>query len=627
MSTETTNLQLVKPTEDDFYDINLINGNMDKIDAAVAAKETPAGAQAKIDEHINTADPHAEYIKKSLATAVNDFILASAPGVFVKKTLAEIKTILGLGSAAYTASTAYATAAQGTKADNAATQASLNTHIADYVRQPGYGTTAGSANTYTLTLSPALVAYAAGVGVTVKVNVANTGASTINVNGLGAKSILDSKGNAMTVGKLRLNGVYSLRYDGTNFILQGEGGEYGTPPTAAQVLDGIFFGTEEGLVEGIMPNRAGDTPATAITKSNTTLKLRASVGYRDGVDDYVTYDDPDWTEANILLGKNIFGTVGTLTLGYKSGDKIHMHMFNTEGLIPPILSVATGTYFSSGSIIRDLGFSTQFIWTSDANSLSRYDKTTLLRTHNITSSSVQGQYTYGQIKPNYLFLTNDPCALRIYSTSFSSVGMVQLETTSAYQINSVCTDGISKAYCTVTNGKLYVVDFSSTSSPTKGSWVAVPIGSDVAYYNGLIYVSDNTNGMTIYNTSLVKQTLASSSLKLRNLFVHDGFIYGNMVTTNAITKVNPITLAVVTTYDVTMNFPLPLKNGWFMEQSGGKVYDENFVLLYDVNASKWKSLSRIYFDGDSTDPDFFWGCDETQNYGYMAKRALKLTLV
>jgi hypothetical protein len=60
-----------------------------------------------------------EKINHSLATAVNDFLVASGVGVFVKKTLAEVKTILGLGTAAYTASTAYATAAQGTLATNA----------------------------------------------------------------------------------------------------------------------------------------------------------------------------------------------------------------------------------------------------------------------------------------------------------------------------------------------------------------------------------------------------------------------------------------------------------------------------------------------------------------------------
>ncbi|MDF2592918.1 MAG: hypothetical protein K0S75_2384, partial [Clostridia bacterium] len=132
MSTQTTNLQLVKPTVDEFYDINIVNGNMDKIDVEVAAKETPAGAQAKVDAHAAADDPHTGYIKKSLATAANDFLVASGAGAFVKKTLAEVKTILGLGTAAYTNSTAYATAEQGTKADNAATQASVDAHLAEF---------------------------------------------------------------------------------------------------------------------------------------------------------------------------------------------------------------------------------------------------------------------------------------------------------------------------------------------------------------------------------------------------------------------------------------------------------------------------------------------------------------
>ena len=58
-------------------------------------------------------DDHPQYIKHSLATAVSDFLVASGAGVFVKKTLAEVKTILSLGSAAYTDSGDYAIAAKG----------------------------------------------------------------------------------------------------------------------------------------------------------------------------------------------------------------------------------------------------------------------------------------------------------------------------------------------------------------------------------------------------------------------------------------------------------------------------------------------------------------------------------
>jgi|GEM_PF-2272700 len=82
-------------------------------DAAYKNTGTAVGTAAAGDH------THGTYVPHSLATAVNDFIVASGAGVFVKKTLGEVKTILGLGTAAYTASTAYATAAQGTKADNA----------------------------------------------------------------------------------------------------------------------------------------------------------------------------------------------------------------------------------------------------------------------------------------------------------------------------------------------------------------------------------------------------------------------------------------------------------------------------------------------------------------------------
>lgn len=100
----------------------------------------------------------------------------------------------------------------------------LSSHLSDYVRQPGYGVTAGSANTYLLTLNPTPV-LVDGTGVIIKIHAANTGASTLNVNGLGAKPIIDSKGNQIQSGKLLYGRIYSLKYDGANFQLQGEGGD------------------------------------------------------------------------------------------------------------------------------------------------------------------------------------------------------------------------------------------------------------------------------------------------------------------------------------------------------------------------------------------------------------------
>lgn len=94
--------------------------------------------------------------------------------------------------------------------------------LADYVRTPGYGVATGT-NAYAVTLNPAPIAYKDGMGLVVKINTASTGATTINVNGLGAKPIL--KANGAPVSDLKAGAVYSIRYNGMAFILQGEGGD------------------------------------------------------------------------------------------------------------------------------------------------------------------------------------------------------------------------------------------------------------------------------------------------------------------------------------------------------------------------------------------------------------------
>jgi hypothetical protein len=58
-----------------------------------------------------------------VASPANDDMIQRVGGSWVTRTIAQVKTALGLGSAAYTASTAYATAAQGATADAAETPA------------------------------------------------------------------------------------------------------------------------------------------------------------------------------------------------------------------------------------------------------------------------------------------------------------------------------------------------------------------------------------------------------------------------------------------------------------------------------------------------------------------------
>lgn len=95
------------------------------------------------------------------------------------------------------------------------------------------GTVAGT-NTITAVLTPTLTAYTSGQTFTLNPANANTGAATLNIDGLGAKNIF-SGGVACIGGELRAAVPVSVEYDGTQFNILGQSG-YGagwTPTDAS----------------------------------------------------------------------------------------------------------------------------------------------------------------------------------------------------------------------------------------------------------------------------------------------------------------------------------------------------------------------------------------------------------
>ena len=86
-------------------------------------------------------------------------------------------------------------------------------------------TTTGSSNAYVLTTGLSLAAYVSGQAFKIKTNFANTGAATINVDTLGAKSIVKNGSTALASGDLASGQVYEIAYDGTNFQLVGKFGQ------------------------------------------------------------------------------------------------------------------------------------------------------------------------------------------------------------------------------------------------------------------------------------------------------------------------------------------------------------------------------------------------------------------
>lgn len=92
------------------------------------------------------------------------------------------------------------------KTDYASAADVIDQHLTYYVDS-------GSANTYAITPSPSLGAYAEGQKVVFRAANANTGASTLNVNTLGAIAIQTNDGNALVGGEIVAGGYYEVVYD------------------------------------------------------------------------------------------------------------------------------------------------------------------------------------------------------------------------------------------------------------------------------------------------------------------------------------------------------------------------------------------------------------------------------
>lgn len=139
--------------------------------------------------------------------------------------------------------------------------------------------TTGSANTYAVTLNSGATAYFQGMWIAVEINATNTGASTINVNTLGAKSIVQADGTALEAGDLQSGNIYELRYDGTVFRVLGLTDNSvafsevtGTLDLATQVGSSLLDLTSN--VSGVLPSANGGLPVHAYGRVSNSGTLQ-----------------------------------------------------------------------------------------------------------------------------------------------------------------------------------------------------------------------------------------------------------------------------------------------------------------------------------------------------------------
>lgn len=123
-------------------------------------------------------------------------------------------TVKGVAEEATLAETLARTTAGGTSARLFVNPSNL-TSVLTY----DYAASSAGSDTYAITVTPAPTAYVTGQVFRFKADVANTGAATLNVNSLGAKSILRPNGSALADGDIAASQVLEVIYDGTQFLL------------------------------------------------------------------------------------------------------------------------------------------------------------------------------------------------------------------------------------------------------------------------------------------------------------------------------------------------------------------------------------------------------------------------
>lgn len=82
------------------------------------------------------------------------------------------------------------------------------------------GTAGGAGTSYTITLTPAITAYAAGQRVAFIANAGNSaGAVNIDINSVGSSNILHDDGTELTADEIAANQLVEIMHDGTNWVL------------------------------------------------------------------------------------------------------------------------------------------------------------------------------------------------------------------------------------------------------------------------------------------------------------------------------------------------------------------------------------------------------------------------
>jgi photosystem II stability/assembly factor-like uncharacterized protein len=330
-----------------------------------------------------------------------------------------------------------------------------------------------------------------GLSVKIKFTNANTGASTLNINGLGAKSILKGNGNALSSGNIKAGQICHLIYNGSNFQLLGEGGEYGNV-APDDVIKGVTFGTEEGLKTGIL-ELTGNASVSQVLTGRTF---------------YTTNPNSKQTGTMPNHGSKTFtpnDTTQTGSAGYYSGVTVNPRP-TLSGNATPDQVLAGRTFYSNnytkrtGTLVMPIPYGS--VWTQ-------------------RTSSFDTSIIYGVAYGNSMFVAVGASGKLAISTD----GITWTQQTSSFGTSIIY--GVAygnNMFVAVGNGGKLATSTNGTTWTQRTSSFGTTIINSVAYVNNNMFVAVGASGKLATSTNGTTWTQHTSSFGTTNI---RGVAYGN----------------------------------------------------------------------------------------------------
>jgi len=207
-------------------------------------------------------------------------------------------------------------------------------------------------NTIVGTLTPAITAYQAGQMFSFISAGANTGAVTLNVNGVGAKAVTKLGSTALAAGDITANAIIIVQYDGTEFQLVAPAALSGLGTMAFQSSSSVsitggnitanFTGPLTGNVTGNVTGSSGSCTGNAATATLSTDSTNA-LGYNQTWQNVTSSRAYNTTYTN-STGKPIFVIVTGASTG--SGSFTQYPYVNGTQIAASVPYAANSGYLS-----------------------------------------------------------------------------------------------------------------------------------------------------------------------------------------------------------------------------------------------------------------------------------------